>query len=417
MRKTYGRFENNEIAKEKPLIFIINGMFGGGAERVMTLLVNNSAKKGYDTYFVLANQKVQDAQTYDIDSNVHLLSLDDVKVIEESKENWICRVRKVIATVLFRGTKKMGMPIPEYAIYHRFIAKHGDRVSKLRLMLTGMPDATIVAFLDYPIQLSLLATEGLPNKLIISERGNPQLHDDSINASYFIRKHYKRADSIVFQTRGAASYYSNELQGKGVIISNPIMGSLPTAVQGGYDSRQRVVVNFCRISREKNLKLLIAAFIEFWTQHKDFKLQIIGDANDSDSQLYLRELFALIIENKMKDIITILPFSPDCHKQIINYSMFVSSSNFEGMSNSMLEAMAIGLPTICTDCPSGGAREIIEDGVNGILVPVNDKSSMARAMTRVADDAELANRLSVNGSKIRVSLSEDTIYEKWEQIM
>lgn len=403
--------------EKKRLIFIINGMFGGGAERVMTLLVNKSAEKGYDTFFVLANQRVQEAQKYDIDSKVHLISLDDVELSESIERSRIGRFYEAITTAIFRGTKKIGIKIPDFSIYNRFVSKHGVRINKLRSMLIGMPDATIVAFLDYPIQLALLAADGLPNKLVISERGNPQLHDDSINAGYFIRNHYKRADCIVFQTKGASSYYSNELQNKGVIIPNPIYGGLPDAIQGGYDSRQKVVVNFCRISREKNLRLLIEAFAKFQELHREFKLQIIGDANSSDSQLYLRELYSLIGSHKMDDVVSILPFSTDIHKQILNYSMFVSSSDFEGMSNSMLEAMAIGLPTICTDCPSGGAREIIEDGINGILVPVNDKDSMAEAMANVADHEELSNMLSINGSQIRVSLSEDSIFEKWEQLM
>ena len=165
------------------------------------------------------------------------------------------------------------------------------------------------------------------------------------------------------------------------------------------------------------MRLLIEAFAKFQGLHREFKLQIIGDANSSDSQLYLRELYSLIGSHKMDDVISILPFSPDIHKQILNYSMFVSSSDFEGMSNSMLEAMAIGLPTICTDCPSGGAREIIEDGVNGLLVPVNDRDSMAEAMANIADHEEVSNMLSTNGSQIRVSLSEDSIFEKWEQLM
>lgn len=403
--------------KKKTIIFLINGLFGGGAERVMTLLVNKSAQRGYDTFFVLANQDIKNAQHYYIDSSVHFISLDDVEINDVKKENLIVRMREAFAIDVFRGIKKIDMKIPKYAIYNRFIKNHRDRIKKLRSLLKEMPNATVVAFLDYPIQLALLATSGLNNKLIISERGNPQLHDASINASYFIQNHYKRADCLVFQTKGAASYYSNELQNKGIIIPNPITGNLPAAVQGSYNTRQKVVVNFCRISREKNLKLLIEAFIDFWMLHKDFTLQIIGDANNSDSQIYLKELYTLIENYNMKDVVSIHPFSADIHKKIINYTMFVSSSDFEGMSNSMLESMAIGLPTICTDCPSGGAREIIENGVNGILVPMNDKNSLTKAMSSVADNEGLSNSLSVNGSKIRISLSEDSIYKKWEQLM
>lgn len=410
--------ENLKITRRpKQLIYIINGMFGGGAERVMTLLVNKSAQSGYDTYFILANQNVQDARKYNIDPNVHLLSLDDIKVSEAIKGKQGGSAHNTIGNYLFRITKKLGIKIPDYAIYHNFVAKHGEQIRRLRSMLVEMPEATIVAFLDYPIQLALLAAEGLPNRLLISERGDPKLHDSSVNAGYFIRKHYKRADAVIFQTSGAAAYYSKELQNKGVIIPNPVTGNLPEAIQGGHSLRWKVVVNFCRISREKNLKLLIEAFSDFWAQHKEFRLQIIGAANGSDSQKYLKELKAFIAANKMEDVVRFLPFSPECHKEIINCSMFVSSSDFEGMSNSMLEAMAIGLPAICTDCPSGGAREIIDDGVNGILVPVNDRKSMSKAMARIVDNAELADRLSINGSQIRISLSENTIYKKWERLL
>ena len=230
--------------EKKRLIFFINGIFGGGAERVMTLLVNKSAEKGYDTFFVLANQRVQEAQKYDIDSKVHLISLDDVELSKSIERSRTGRIYEAITTAIFRGTKKNSIKIPDFSIYNRFVSNHRVRINKLRSMLIGMPDATIVAFLDYPIQLALLAADGLPNKLVISERGNPQLHDDSINAGYFIRKHYERADCIVFQTQGASSYYSNKLQNKGVIIPNPIYGGLPDAIQGGYDSRQKVGVNF-----------------------------------------------------------------------------------------------------------------------------------------------------------------------------
>ena len=97
--------------------------------------------------------------------------------------------------------------------------------------------------------------------------------------------------------------------------------------------------------------------------------------------------------------------------------MFVSSSDFEGMSNSMLEAMGMGLPTICTDCPAGGARAIIKDHENGILVPIKDVESMYRAMKEVAENKELAEKLSVNGTKLRDELSVDKIVSQWLEVI
>lgn len=79
--------------------------------------------------------------------------------------------------------------------------------------------------------------------------------------------------------------------------------------------------------------------------------------------------------------------------------------------------MAIGLPTICTDCPAGGARAIIKDHENGILVPVDDVQAMADAMKEVADNPELSEKLSINGTKIREVLSVDKIVNQWMEII
>jgi glycosyltransferase involved in cell wall biosynthesis len=97
--------------------------------------------------------------------------------------------------------------------------------------------------------------------------------------------------------------------------------------------------------------------------------------------------------------------------------MFVSSSDFEGMSNSMLEALGLGLPCVCTDCPAGGAAAVIEDGVNGLLVPVGDSGKMYEAMKKIAQNPDLAKQLSENSVKIRETQSVEKIIEKWMEII
>ena len=91
--------------------------------------------------------------------------------------------------------------------------------------------------------------------------------------------------------------------------------------------------------------------------------------------------------------------------------------HYEGMSNSMLESMAIGLPVICTDCPIGGARFIIQDHDNGILVPLNNVVRLANAMGEIADDKELSHKLSINAIKVREEQSIDKIGLMWEEII
>ena len=97
--------------------------------------------------------------------------------------------------------------------------------------------------------------------------------------------------------------------------------------------------------------------------------------------------------------------------------MFVSSSDFEGMSNSMLEAMALGLPVVCTDCPAGGARAVINDGENGLLVPVGDSEKLYLAMKKIAVDKDLAEKLSRNAVALRENQSLEKIIEKWMEII
>ena len=159
------------------------------------------------------------------------------------------------------------------------------------------------------------------------------------------------------------------------------------------------------------------AFEKFSESFPEYELHIFGDtASPSDEEYY-----SSAIEKKnslaSKDKIHFFPARKDIHDVIKDYSMFVSSSDFEGMSNSMLEAMALGLPCVCTDCPAGGARAVIKDGENGLLVPVNDAEALAAAMCAVVSADGLAEKLSRNSVKVREEQSLEKIIDKWMEII
>ena len=119
----------------------------------------------------------------------------------------------------------------------------------------------------------------------------------------------------------------------------------------------------------------------------------------------------------LKESVKLEPFMKNVHEAVIKDCMYVNSSDYEGISNAMLEAMAIGMPVVCTDCPIGGAKATITDGENGLLVPIQNAEALASAMNRMIEDNELADKLSHNASQIREELSLDKITEKWMQLL
>ena len=125
------------------------------------------------------------------------------------------------------------------------------------------------------------------------------------------------------------------------------------------------------------------------------------------------ELKQYVFENDLQEKIIFRGNSKQLYQDIADAYGFVLASDYEGISNSMLEAMALGIPTISTDYPSGGARENIVDGYNGILVPVGDAKKMAEAMNVLIESPELAKKISENSVSIRENLYVGKIAGKW----
>jgi glycosyltransferase involved in cell wall biosynthesis len=274
-------------------------------------------------------------------------------------------------------------------------------------------NSSAVAFLYDSIFITLLA-KNKSNKIIISERGDPAQSSDSKTVAAFMKTEFLKADGIVFQSSNAQKWYLENTPAKGTVIFNPVKSDLPEPY---YGERKKRIVNFCRISAQKNLIMLVDAFAEFHKQFPDYELDIIGDPVGNNADGYIDSVIEHIKHNNCENCIHIIPSRKDIHDYIKDYAMFVSSSDFEGMSNSMLEAMAIGLPCVCTDCPAGGARAVIKDGYNGLLTPVGDSHNLYLAMKKIAENPKLATKLSQNSVKIREEQSVDKIIKKWMELI
>lgn len=344
--------------------FVLERLGNGGAERVTTALATEFASKyGYEVHvFTFVKEK----EEYKLPNNVR----------RHVMKNEYNRIEAIINKCIYL-TKEIRMVKP-------------DIVYSL-----ATPKTTIMLCL-----LSMYRNF----TLIVSERNDPNQYPQSNLLKKMRNLAYEIADGVVFQTEEAKKYFNIKIQENGCVIPNPIPANLLPPYKG---IRKKKIVNFCRLEPQKNLKLLIDAMVRIHKNFPDYILDIYGEG------IQKKELKDYCKNNNADNYINFKGFESRIHKKIIDAALYVSSSNYEGISNSMLEALALGVPTISTNCPIGGAKMIIEDHVNGILIPVGDVECLCQAIREVLENENLSRRISVNGIKVREEFSIENIAKKW----
>lgn len=346
----------------KNILFVNSCLSGGGSERVMTLLANQFCQMGYNVTMVLLREK---RKSYNVSENVKLVEF-----------HYVAR-------------NKVGIAL--------------QRIVNLRKLMKYGNFDVVVSFM-YDINLTtLIAGLGMDIPIFISERNDPQNRKTWKIYEIIEKFFYNKAAGLVLQTNLVKEYYSKKVKIPLRVIPNPIK----VEKKPYYGKREKRIVAVGRLREQKNFSMLLVAFEEFNRKYQDYTLDIFGEGPLKEDLLKLSH--ELGIENKVNFrgyVDNIL----DC---IRSASIYVSSSNYEGISNSMLEAMAMGIPTICTDCPVGGAAFVIENGVNGILIPLNNKEYLVNNLLELATNIELRRRLSVEAIKVRERFSMDNIVEEW----
>lgn len=396
----------------KKVLMVMPVLKGGGAERVASILTNEFYKNGYDCEFLLTSCNRNEVISRDLDEKIPVIILREF--FKKSFSDVFYKLLQVWTSVICKPFEKMGLKVPTFYSYLSFVANYHKEIKSLKKVLKEKENATVVAFLQPTIPMVLLAGRKLSNKIIISERGDPKRQMKHRYGFNFIKKYYKRAEVIVFQTEDAKNTYPKNIASKGTVIFNPIKENLPQKYKG---ERNKNITTFCRISYQKNLPVLVKSFSEIHKDHEDYRLRFIGNTQNADDEKALKETKTLIDELGIADFVDFEPFSLNVHSEIIEDAVYVNSSDYEGMSNAMLEAMAIGMPVVCTDCPIGGAAAVIKNGENGLLVDVGDAKGLAEAIKKVITDKELEATLSENAVKIKEELSLSNIARKWMELL
>lgn len=340
------------------IIFVTAGMAGGGSERVIAALSEQ---------FIQWNHQV----------TVLMTASDEVAYKLNDKVEIFCL-----------GTRTGS-----------HFSKRIKRITTLRKYFKSHKDSLVISFGTETNMFSILAAFGLKQRLILSERNDP-------NKCSFIKFRnliYFWGKAFVFQTEDAEKCFSTKIQKRSIVIPNPIL-QVPEPFVG---KREKSIVAVGRLTEQKNHTLLLNAFAKFVQEEYEYKLIIYGKGELEE------ELKALADKLGIHDKVIFAGFREHVLDEIKAGGMYVLSSDYEGISNSLMEAMALGLPVIATDCPIGGSRLCIKNEENGLLIPMQNEEMMYQAMKMLAMDREFAERISHNAVKIRERFSVDKIARMW----
>ena len=291
-----------------------------------------------------------------------------------------------------------------------------NRIIKLRNeIMSSTPDA-VISFMDRMNVLTLLATRGLTLKVIVSERTNPAYHDIGRPWKLLRSITYPWANVVVAQTDQVRQWLMKVVKRSDVVvIPNPIhyeneeVGSkLSLADIGGRNENKRTVIAMGKLGVQKGFDMLIRAFAEIARSNPEWKLIIFGEGKERDALLQLADKLGIAesvyLPGTVKNPMAFLRQA----------DLFIMSSRCEGFPNALLEAMACGLPVISTDCPSG-PREIIRDGVDGILVPPENIDALAEAMDRLMSDENERKRLAARAPEVLERFGLEKVMGMWEE--
>jgi len=355
------------MASEKKVIaFYIGSLSRGGAERVMVNLSRYFTGEGYKVYLVT---KTVDEPEYEVPEGVTRI-IADITSEEESSSR---------------------------------IANLRNRIKKLKNIWKEIKPDIIVSFIRKNNLMAIASSRGMNIPVVVSIRSNParELQGRLFKPLSFFM--FRFADGIVMQTSQAKEFLPKYLQKKAVIMPNSLSEQFLSVELN--DARRKEIVTVGRIDDNKNQKMLVEAFYEIEKDYPEWSLHLYGDG---DKKKALEERYAserIVFHGQVPDVVD----------RIKDSSVFVLPSRQEGMPNALIEAMALKMACISTDCPCGGPADLIVSGENGILIPVDDKEELKEQLSSVMGNDELRRKL---GESARVSvekLNPETVNGKWKE--
>lgn len=360
------------------ILIFIHSLHGGGAERVAADLSAYWTQAGADVMLVTQAGAQQDA--YELHPGVQ---------------------REILHTAATGGG-------------WRGIWANVRRVRALRRVIKRFQPDVVLGMMTTSSVLAVLAASGLPCRVIATEHTHPPSQHLSGMWLRLRRFAYPRAARVVALTRGTANWLEQHVPGSSLaVIPNPVHWPLPRALPElivPQSPGRRCALAVGRLHRDKGFDLLIQAFAKIAQEHSDWDLVILGEGDD-------RGLLENLVRQEGLDKRVSLPGrAGNIGDWYASADLYVLSSRFEGLSNTLLEAMASGLAAVCFDCDTG-PREIVTDGLDGRLVhPNGDVDAMAQALGAVMADDASRQAMAQQAVAIRERFAAPRVLELWQTI-
>lgn len=353
---------------------VITGMACGGAERQMAMLTAGLAERGHEVGLAVLHGR---GSFFELDPRVV------VRFFERD-----CQPRG-------------GRPA-------RFVARPGWLRGVFR---EGRPDV-VVSFIEVANVHALWASRGLDMPVVVAERTHPPSHRVRWLERWLRRRLYPRAACVVVQTRETADWVRTEGLARRVeVIPNAVAAPADRTATPALDLPDGpVLLSVGRLDRCKRFDLVIDAFAELSSHHPEWRLVILGDGPERET------LEARVARHGMGGKILLPGTVDDAGAVLARSELFVLASDYEGFPNSLCEAMAHGLAAVSTDCPVG-PREIVRDGVDGVLVPPGERAALANALGHLMGDAGTRRRLGRAATAIVRRLSSTRVVDRWDELV
>lgn len=346
------------------ILVVANNLLPGGAERVIVQLLNNWVTKDIDCSLVIIN-KTQ--HYYTLSPRIKLYELE--------------------------------------SFYHNAIINKFYKYGEVRKIVKKVrPDIV----LSLPEEIGIYVTGALLGTkipVVVSERNNPWIMPNKKVTRILRKLLYPFTAGLIFQTEQAASFFAENIRRKGIVLPNPLDISRLSEVYTG--EREKIVVSAGRLESQKNFPLLIRAFFVFHEKHPDYRLIIYGEGGKRNE---LETLASQILPDgcwSMPGRVKDLP------ERIGHCMIFALSSDYEGVPNVLIEAMAMGTPAVSTDCAPGGAATLIHSGENGILTPVGDVDALTAGLCYMADNPVEALKMAQKAATVRQEFDAEIVAARW----